>query len=136
MKRGLSMHEGIILASIVEQEVSTPEDRAKVAQVFYNRMKRGMLLQSDVTAFYGAHILGVSPSTHVDSPYNTYVHPGLPVGPISNVSATSLQAVANPANSDYLYFVAGDDGTTYFSHTQAEHEALVRQYCIKLCKSQ
>ncbi|MDB5164305.1 MAG: Endolytic murein transglycosylase [Candidatus Saccharibacteria bacterium] len=135
-RNGLSVHQGIILASIVEQEVSTTGDRGRVAQVFYSRMRQNMPLQSDVTAFYGAHVNGQPNSTSYDSPYNTYLHPGLPAGPISNVSQSSLQAVAFPAATDFLYFVAGDDGVTHFSHTQAEHEALVKQYCHKLCSGQ
>lgn len=132
-KHGLSVHEGVILASIVEEEVSTPDDRAKVAQVFYSRLAKGMPLQSDPTAYYAAAIAGVARSLSIDSPYNTYLHGGLPPGPISNVSQTSLAAVANPATTDWLYFVAGDDGTTHYSHTVSEHEAQVKQYCTKLC---
>ena len=132
-RQGLTVHEGIVLASMVEQEVSRPEDRQKVAQVFLARLDRGMKLQSDVTGFYGAIIDSQPPSVDYESPYNTYFIDALPVGPISNVSTSSLQAVARPANTDYLYFVAGDNGNTYFSKTQAEHEALVEKYCIKLC---
>jgi UPF0755 protein len=134
VKQGLTVHQGIIIASIVEQEVDKPSDKPTVAQVFLRRLKIGMPLGSDVTAFYGAIIAGQSPTVEYDSPYNTRIHPGLPAGPISNVSDTSLQAVAFPATSDYLYFVAGDDGTTYFSHTVQEHEALTQQHCTKLCR--
>jgi len=68
-----------------------------------------------------------------DSPYNTLIHAGLPPSPISTVSLSSLNAAAHPASTDWLYFVAGDDGTTYFSHTFAEHDALAQKYCHKLC---
>lgn len=133
-KHGLSVHEGITLASIVEQEVSKEADRATVAQVFLLRLQRGIRLESDVTAFYGAIINGQDPSVLYDSPYNTYLHDGLPIGPISNVSESSLNAVANPSATDYLYFVAGDDGNTYFSHTLQEHEQLTKEHCHKLCQ--
>lgn len=133
-KQGLTIHQGIILASTVEQEVNTDSDRTKVAQVFYLRLKKDMMLGSDVTARYGAIAAGKPASDLAfDSPYNTRIHKGLPIGPISNVSESSLQAVAHPANTDWLYFVSGDDGTTYFSKTLQEHEALTKKYCKKLC---
>lgn len=132
-KQGLTTHQGIILASIVEQEVSNASDRPTVAQVFLKRLQSNMQLGSDVTAFYGSIIAGKSPSVGYDSPYNTRLHTGLPPGPISNVTASSLLAVATPSTTDYLYFVAGDDGKTYFSHTLAEHEALTKEHCKKLC---
>lgn len=133
VKQGLTVHQGVIIASIVEQEVGKASDRPIVAQVFLRRVKEGMPLGSDVTAFYGAIIAGKTPSVVYDSPYNTRIYKGFTPGPISNVSDVSLRAVAFPANTDYLYFVAGDDGVTHFSHTVQEHEALTRQYCKKLC---
>ncbi len=136
-KHGLTLHEGIKLASIVEREASNPEDRRVVAQVFLRRLKQDVLLQSDPTAVYGAikagKVFSVGESIGFDSEYNTYKYSGLPPGPISNVSAVSLGAVAKPADTDFLYFVAGDDGKTYFSHTIAEHERLVSEHCKKLC---
>jgi UPF0755 protein len=132
-KQGLTVHEAVILASIVEQEVSNSADRKQAAQVFIKRLKIGMQLGSDVTAFYGAALLGVEASVSVDSPYNTRLYDGLPPGPISNVSRSSLEAIAYPADSDYLFFVAGDDGTTHFSKTIEEHEALTAKYCTTLC---
>ena len=131
--QGLSPYQGIILASIVEQEVSKQSDRTQAAQVFFSRLKEGMPLGSDVTAFYGAVAAGRSPSLTYDSPYNTLIHGGLPVGPISTVSDSSLAAVANPATTSWLYFVAGDDGTTHFTKTLAEHQAATNAYCHKLC---
>lgn len=133
VKKGLTVHQGVILASIVEQEVSNTNDKAKVAQVFFKRLRINMQLGSDPTAFYGAIINGKKPSVAYDSPYNTRIHPGFPPGPISNVSESSLKAVANPASTDFLYFVAGDDGKTYFSNTLEEHEALTAAHCKKLC---
>ncbi len=133
-KRGLSVHKAIILASIVEKEVSRPGDRTKVAQVFLKRLKANIKLQSDATSSYGAILNGQEPSITYQSKYNTYTSLGLPPGPISNVSESSLQAVANPATTDWLYFVSGDDGTTHFSKTLEEHEALTAKYCTKLCQ--
>ena len=135
-EQGLSLHQGIILASIVEQEVNNPQDKPKVAQVFLTRLKMGTTLGSDVTAYYGASLEGLKETVTVDSPYNTRKYPGLPPGPISNISASSLRAVAKPASTGYLYFVAGDDGITYFSHTLAEHTALAKEHCKVLCQLQ
>ncbi len=133
-KRGLSVHEGVILASMVESEVNNIKDRRLVAGVFYNRLSQGIRLESDVTAFYGAYLDDATPSVGYDSPYNTYLHDGLPIGPISNVSEESLSAVARPTKSEYFYFVAGDDGNTYYSRTLSEHEANVAAHCKKLCQ--
>jgi UPF0755 protein len=132
-REGLSVYKGIILASIIEQEVSKETDRQQVAQVFLSRMHNDMAIGSDVTAFYGAVLDGKTPSTTYDSLYNTLLHKGLPPGPIGAVSKKSLEAVAHPANTNWLYFVAGDDGTTHFSKTYAEHQALAKKYCKKLC---
>lgn len=132
---GLSTYKGITLASIVEQEVSKQSDRDQVAQVFLSRLKAGMTLGSDVTAYYGSILAGQSPSLTYDSPYNTLLHTGLPPGPISTVSDSSLQAVAHPANTDWLYFVAGDDGTTHFEQTLQQHQADTAQYCHQLCNA-
>ncbi len=130
---GLSVYQGIILASMVEQEASKQEDRDQVAQVFLSRLNQNMRLGSDVTAFYGAIINSRPPTTGYPSPYNTLQQTGLPPTPISNVSASSLKAVAHPATTDWLYFVAGDDGTVHFSHTFEEHQSLIDQYCHTLC---
>lgn len=132
-KQGLSVHEAITLASIVEKEVNNPDDRRQVAQVFLKRLKMGMALGSDVTYHYAAKLLNVEATPFIDSPYNTRKYSGLPPGPISNVSITALEAVANPSPGDYLYFVAGDDGKTYFSKTNEEHEALTKEHCKVLC---
>ncbi len=133
-KQGLTLHEAVILASIVEKEVSNPDDKPKVAQVFLKRLRSGMMLGADPTAYYGAEISGLTRSVFTDTPYNTRMHVGLPPGPISNVTSSSLKAVANPATTDYLYFVAGDNGITYFSKTNAEHEALAAEHCKKSCQ--
>lgn len=137
-KEGLNVYQAITLASMVEQEAATPSDRAQVAQVFLSRLKAGSVLGSDVTAFYGARQAGdagISPidQLKLDTPYNTLINPGLPPGPISNVSASSLEAVAHPANTNWLYFVAGDNGKVYFSQTATEHDQQIQLYCHKLC---
>jgi UPF0755 protein len=135
VKQGLTVHEGITLASIVEQEVSNGEDRKIVAQVFLTRLKQSMPLQSDVTVIYGAIKANQQPPRlDFDSEYNTFTNSGLTPGPISNVSESSLRAVAFPSSTDYIFFVAGDDGKTYFAHTQAEHEKNIDLYCKKLCQ--
>lgn len=133
--RGLSVYQAVTLASVVEREVGGTEDRAKVAQVFYKRLAEERALESDATAIYGAVLDGAEPSVRYDSSYNTYTNKGLPPTPISNVSESSLRAVAFPAATDWLYFVSGDDGTTYFSRTLAEHERLTELHCRELCSN-
>lgn len=130
---GLTTYQGLVLTSIITMEVSTPSDQPQVAQVFLSRLKQGMMLGSDVTANYGAIIAGKQPDVTYDSVYNTRLHTGIPPNPISTVTANALAAATHPASTDWLYFVAGDDGTTYFSKTNAEHEALTAKYCHKLC---
>ncbi len=131
--RGLNLHQALTLASIIQKETSVASDQAKVAQVFYKRLALDMKLETDPTFIYAAEKLGVKPSVSVDSPYNTRLHKGLPPGPIGNMEYSALAAVAQPASGDFLYFVAGDNGTNYFSYTLEEHEANVRKYCHKLC---
>lgn len=130
----LSVHQGIILASIVQEEVSGYEDQRKVAQVFLRRLAEDIPLGADPTFRYAAIISGQPETPDLDSPYNTRIHEGLPPGPIANFNISALRAVADPADTDYLYFVSGDDGTTHFSKTLEEHEANVKRYCIELCK--
>jgi UPF0755 protein len=130
-----TLFQGVVLASIIEKEVTREPDQRQVAQVFETRLKEGMVLGSDVTYHYAAKMLGIAPNPDIDSPYNTRKFGGLPPGAIANFHISALEAVANPAQGDYLFFVAGDDGTTHFSRTNAEHEANVRQYCKKLCST-
>lgn len=140
-KQGISVYQGIIIASIVEQEIpSSPlapkDDRRKAAQVFLKRIKIGMPLGSDSAALYGGVINGVTDKNQAlvyDSPYNTRLHIGFPPGPIGNVTSDGLDAVGSPADTDYLYFVSGDDKVTYFSKTLQEHEALTAQHCKENC---
>jgi UPF0755 protein len=115
--QGLNVYQGITLASVVEREVPKDKDRPIVAQIFLSRLRQGIMLESDATT----------------SVYNTYENPGLPPTPISNVTKSSLRAVAKPANTDYLFFVSGDDDVTHFSKTKAEHDAAVKQFCQKKC---
>lgn len=134
---GLTLFQAITLASIVQKEVSDPSDQKQVAQVFLKRLNEGMMLGSDVTFFYAAEKLGMKPSVNLDSPYNTRRYVGIPPGPISNMNYSALQAVADPAPGDYLYFVSGDgedEGKTFFSRTEAEHEANIKAHCHTLCQ--
>ncbi len=131
---GLSTYQGLILTSIIGQEVNRPSDQAQAAQVFLSRLKAGMMLGSDVTADYGAIAAGRAPSLSYDSPYNTLIHTGLPPTPISSISSSALYAATHPAATDWLYFVTGDDGTTYFSTTLQQQQANTQQYCHKLCE--
>jgi UPF0755 protein len=131
--QGLSEYQGITLASIVYAESGSPQSEPTVAQVFLSRLRQGIALGSDVTAFYASAQAGQGKTLGVDSPYNTRLHTGLPPGPIGNFTDVALKAVAHPSSTDYLFFVAGDDGTIHFSHTEAEHEQAVKQYCTKEC---
>ena len=131
--RGMTLYEGIIFASIVQAEESDAEDMAHASQVFHKRLDIGMQLGSDVTFIYGARKMGVTPTVDLKSPYNTRIVTGLPPGPVSNPGYYALVAGANPTDTDDLYFVAGDDGTTYFSKTLEEHERLTREYCNQNC---
>lgn len=131
--QGLNIYQGVTLASIVYQESGDPSVEPTIAQVFLSRLKQNIALGSDVTAFYAARQAGQGKILGVDSPYNTRLHTGLPPGPIGNMQAGALQAVAHPSNTDYLFFVAGDDGTIHFSHTQAEHDAAAKKYCTIQC---
>lgn len=133
-KEGLSTYQAITLASIITREVNTPSDRAQAAQVFLKRLSIGMPLGSDVTAMYGSQQAGQGNSLTYDSPWNTLIHTGLPPTPISNVDDSALQAVAHPANTDWLYFVTGDDGVTHFTTNLQDHQAATAQYCHKLCE--
>lgn len=131
--QGLTLYQGITLASIVYAESGDSASEPIVAQVFLSRLSQGMMLGSDVTAFYAADLAGAGKTLGVDSPYNTRIHTGLPPGPIGNFTDIALKAVAYPSGTDYLYFVAGDNGVIHFSHTETEHEQAVKQYCTKEC---
>lgn len=120
----LSVHELLTLASIVEKEVRTPESMGNVADIFLKRLAINMALQADSTVNYVIH--GTDPSvslddTKIDSPYNTYKHPGLPPGPISSPSLNALTAVFHPIHNDYYYFLTTDSGEIYYAETFEEH---------------
>lgn len=129
----LTLEQAIILASIVQKEVRDVHVQPTVAQVFIKRYQQGTMLGSDVTYMYIGGLTGKTVDPGLNSPYNTRRFAGLPPTPISNFNISALNAVANPSKTDYLFFVAGDDGQTYFSKTVEEHEALVKKYCTKLC---
>jgi UPF0755 protein len=131
--QGLTLYEGITLASIVQREVGSADDQKQVAAVFYNRLKSDMALGSDVTYHYAADKLGVARDYNLDSPYNTRKNSGLTPGPISAPGASALLATAYPAQNNYLYFLSGDDDVTYFGTTVAEHEANIRDHCAYKC---
>ncbi|HEU5140916.1 MAG TPA: endolytic transglycosylase MltG [Bacillales bacterium] len=112
-KSKMSVHEIMTLASVIEEEAKKEEGRRIVSSVFHNRLKKGMKLQSNPTVDYAVKKHRVKMSTKdtkVDSPYNTYVHKGLPVGPISNPGKGSISAAVNPKQTDYLYFYARPSG--------------------------
>jgi UPF0755 protein len=130
-----SLHDVVTLASIIEREARVPEERPLIASVFSNRLEAGIPLQADPTVQYA---LGSDPASVaqfgywkgelsltdlvIDSPYNTYENPGLPPGPISNPGLDSLLAAAQPAQTNYLFFVARPDGSHAFAETLEEHQ--------------
>ncbi len=132
-KQGLTLYQGITLASIIQREVSSSDDQRQVAQIFLKRLSIAMPLGSDVTYHYAAQKLGVAPTPTLDSPYNTRMYPGLPPGPIAVPGLTALKAVANPASGDYLYFLSGDDGKTYYATTEQEHQQNITDHCQIKC---
>lgn len=129
---GRTVDEVIILASIVELETKLPEDRAYAASVFYNRLAQDMPLQSDITIdyIYGTRTpVLTTEQTQVESPYNTYINLGLPLGPICSPGLASIEATIYPADTNYLYFVADmDSGKLYFNETLEEHDEDVSTY--------
>jgi UPF0755 protein len=126
--QGLSLHQGLTLASIVEKEAGNQDDRKMIAQVYLNRLKKGQRLEADPTVDYAAALTGQPFNVGLASPYNTYQAGGLPPGPICNPSFKSMQAVAHPTPNDYYYFVADKQGKTHFARTFAEHQANVARY--------
>ena len=125
-------YQALIMASIVEKETGRAEDRPRIAAVFVNRLRRGMLLQTDPTVIYGlgARFDGNLRKRHLvaDGPYNTYTRPGLPPTPIAMPGLGSIQAALRPAGGDELYFVARGDGSSQFSRTLDEHNRAVDRY--------
>jgi UPF0755 protein len=126
----INRNDLVTMASIVEREARLPEERPVIAAVYYNRLRKGMLLQADPTVQYalGHHVGRVLyKDLTVESPYNTYVHKGLPPGPVASPGVASLDAAANPANVPYLYFVASRDGHHEFRMTLDEHTSAIRE---------
>jgi UPF0755 protein len=128
------VREVVTLASIVEMETGRPEERPQIAAVFLNRLRRGMPLQTDPTVIYALKTAGRwdgnirKKDLDLDSPYNTYRHPGLPPGPIACPGREAIRAVLDPAESKALYFVSRNDGTHQFSDTLEEHNRAVDRY--------
>lgn len=135
--------EAVILASIIEKETGVPSERKRVAGVFINRLKKGIALQTDPTVIYaitngkpkneGKGPLGrrlLKKDLEFASPYNTYLHPGLPPGPIANPGRASLEAVLHPEEHNFIYFVADGKGGHTFSETLSEHEENVSEWRI------
>jgi UPF0755 protein len=131
---GRTVREVVTLASVVERETALPQERARVAGVFLNRLKRRMPLATDPTIIYALRKAGRYDGNirradlDIDSPYNTYRRPGLPPGPIASPGRASLQAALHPAEVDELYFVSRNDGSHHFWRTFAEHQQAVAYY--------
>ncbi|QAU34592.1 endolytic transglycosylase MltG [Janthinobacterium sp. 17J80-10] len=125
-------YEALVMASIVEKETGTEADRRMIAGVFVNRLKRGMLLQTDPTVIYG---MGEKYNGNIrkrdletDTPYNTYTRAGLPPSPIALPGAAALAAAVNPASTDALFFVSRGDGSSEFSSNLNDHNRAVNKY--------
>jgi UPF0755 protein len=132
----MSLSDQVILASIIEKETGRPEDRPMISSVFRNRLMKKIRLQSDPTILYGMLIEnhGVMPKNirKADilhpTPYNTYTIPALPIGPIANPGIEALRAAVNPMESNYLFFVSRNDGTSYFAETLEQHNKAVTKF--------
>lgn len=133
-KQGLTIRQAVILASVVQKEVSDPKVQPTVAQVFLKRLREGTVMGSDVTYKYAHSQFGTPDDPSSNSPYNTRKFLGLPPTAIGNFNLSALRAVAFPSSTDYTYFVAGDNGKTYFSSTLEQHQAYIDKYCIKGCQ--
>lgn len=131
---GMTLHQVITIASIVEREAVLPEERPVIASVYYNRIRAGMPLQADPTVQYELGASGnwwpeLSPEDiQQNGRYNTYLNPDLPPGPICNPSLASIEAALRPEQSDYIYFVARGDGSHAFAVTAEEHERNVEEF--------
>lgn len=122
--------QDVIIASIVEREAKFDEDRPKIARVYLNRLELGMKLEADPTVQYAKgswDAIKLSDYQNVNSSYNTYLHAGLPPGPICNPGLESLQAVLSPDSNDYLYFFHKTDGHAVYSKTLEEHRSKLKE---------
>ena len=135
--KGMTVNEVLTLASLVEKEGSTDDDRRNIASVFYNRLNTGMALQSNIAILYAQGILGekttlaedASIDTSINSPYNDYTNTSLMPGPVDSPSLSAIEATVNPASTDYYYFVADvTTGEVYYAETYDEHKANVEKY--------
>ena len=130
----LTWHEVLTLASMIEREARREEEKPRIASVYYNRLRRGMKLDCDATVRFAVSKTS-APLTRsdleVDSPYNTYLYPGLPPGPICCVGRESIHAVLAPEETDFLYYCYRGDGTHHFSRSLVEHEEAVKKYLRK-----
>ena len=126
---GLTRDEAVTLASIIEGEVLDPLDRKYVSSVYHNRLNGGMRLEADPTVIYalGERRRLFFRDYRTRSPFNTYLHDGLPPGPIGQPSAASIEAALYPNRTGFLFFVAGPDGKHIFSRTYREHQGAIRQ---------
>lgn len=129
---GLSLHEVLTLASIVEREARLPEARAIVADIFLRRLKDGWPLQADSTVQYAigkkGDVFTTGRERSLDNPWNTYKYPGLPIGPIANPSLNSIESVLRPTKNDYWYFISTLDGEMKYAKTIEEHQKNVVTY--------
>src|SRR5699024_5463905 len=130
-----TIHEILTLASVIERESKFEEDRPKVAQVYMNRLNENMKLQSDITAFYGLKNLEhkavvTYDDIEIDTPYNTYVIEGLPVGPIASPSKEAIEAVLHPEGEKFtkIYYFSRPNGETFYSETLEEHNEIKEKY--------
>jgi len=134
---GMTLRQTVILASLIEKETANRDERFLVSSVFHNRLRQNMLLDCDSTIIYALKKAGTYDGNlrwddlKSDSPFNTRRQRGLPPGPIASPGAASLEAALYPETSDYLYFVAKDRGSHYFSKSLAEHNRAVRKYILQ-----
>ena len=140
--QGLTVREAVTLASLVERETAQADERPQVAAVYRNRMKIGMGMQADPTVVYALQKAGRYDGNirradlQVDSPYNTYRHPGLPPGPIASPGQASLEAAVAPADVKYIYFVSRNDGTHVFASTLDAHNRNVQKFQVEYFRAQ
>lgn len=133
-KQSLTLHQAVILASLIEKETGKENERPLVSAVFLNRLRFHQRLECDPTVIYAALVNNsyrgkiYHSDMGLDSPFNTYLHNGLPLGPIANPGRASLEATVHPASVDYLYFVSDNHGGHVFSKTLAQHHSAVRDY--------
>ena len=141
-EKGLSLHEGITLASIIQREApASYEEKRHIAQVFLTRLSRKIVLGSDAVIAYEADQINplrdktdMSYLTTIGCPWNSRRCQGLPPTPISAPNRDSLKAVSDPTSTDDIYFLTGDDGKMYYAKTEAEHNQNIRKYCQKMCQ--